>query len=249
MSTLADELQAVGLNHLHCNIARPSRPSVRNRAATVFLLGALGAIAYGQEQRISLNAGSPTINTSAFTARAVLPLNKGDSIPAQFVMGHGCDQVWDVRVHAFVSEHRTIKYPVLGIIKCSGSSSQGLLVFASATVMRTETRPDASSRSGGYIINSKQTIKTGQVVPSLVFMHNGLYSIVSIEPAQGQRSEIVVSDQKTNPDAPAGQPWLTIFDERLQPNDRILVLDAWRAANDLLSEVLEVPGLFKLLPQ
>jgi hypothetical protein len=209
----------------------------RARAASaVLLIGLVAALTYGQNQTITSGEVPPTFSNPAFTSNAVAPLKKGDALPANFVIGHGCMEAWDPRVHVFVNGDQTVKYPVSGVVNCSDSDSGSFAVFASTTVIRTDMRADQASRANGYLIESKRAIKAGEAVPTLIFMGNGVYSIVSIESAHGQTD-------KGN--TAIAEPWLTIFDTRLKPSDQLLVVQAWRASNETVTGLLSVPGLMK----
>lgn len=203
----------------------------------MFLIGAAARLTYSQDRTITLGDVPPAVSSGAFATTTVLPLKKGDVLPAQFVFGHGCTSSWTVRVHGFVNGDRTAKYPVAGIINCTGSDSDSFGVFASTTVIRADTRTNVAQHSGGYLIEANRAVKAGETVPTLLFMRNGIYSIMSIEPAQGQKGKS---------DAATTQPWLTAFDERLKPSDRTLILAAWRASNDTVAGLFVVPGLLKL---
>jgi hypothetical protein len=177
------------------------------------------------------------VSAAAFTTTAVLGL-KGGKLPANLVIGNGCLQSWDVRTHVFLNGNHKITYPVIGIVGCTGSGSNGITVFAATTVFKADTRIEPS-RSGGYLIEPKQVVKAGDAVPSLLFIGKNFNSIVSIESVTGQ---------KDKGDTSTVQPWLTIFDERLKPSERTAVLDAWRAANSYVATTLKIPGQFKVLP-
>jgi len=208
------------------------------RASMVLLIGAGGALTYGQDRTITLSAFPATVSTAAFTTTEVLPPEKGQAVPAQFVIGHGCTQSWDVRVHAFVNADRTVKYSVVGLVNCPEFGSRSFGVFASTTLIKMDLESNEASHSGGYLMESKRALKAGETVPSLLFMRGDYYSIMSIEPAQGKQDK---------GDA-AAQPWLSIFDERLKQSDRTLALQAWQTANDTVPGMLNIPGMFKLVP-
>ncbi len=205
-------------------------------ASAVFLIVVVGTLAWSQDQN-SASSAPPTVSTAAFTTTAVLGL-KGGKLPANFVIGNGCLQSWDVRAHVFLSGNHKITYPVVGVVDCTDSGSNGITVLAATTVFKADTRVE-SSRSGGYLIEPKQVVKAGDAVPSLLFIGKNFNSVVSIESVPGQKDK---SDTST------AQPWLTIFDERLKPSERTAVLDAWRAANSYVSTALKMPGQFKVLP-
>ncbi|MGA9987143.1 MAG: hypothetical protein WBP69_05130 [Terriglobales bacterium] len=205
----------------------------------VLAIGVVGTLAFGQDRTITLSAVPPTVSNGAFTTTKVLALEAGRTLPGQFIIGHGCTQVWDVRVHAFVNGDRTVKYPVIGIVSCPEFESRSFAAFASTTSVKADLKAGQTSHSGGYLIAAKQAIKAGDAIPSLLFMRGDYYSIMSIEPLPQQNGK---SDATL-------EPFLTIFDERLKESDRTLALQAWRASNNALSGgVLNIPGLFKLLP-
>lgn len=202
----------------------------------VSLAGVASTLTYGQGRTLTLSDTPAVLSSGAFSATAVLSLKKGDVLPATFVIGHGCTSTWTVRAHAFVNGDHTVKYPAAGIVNCGGSGSDSFAVFASSTTIKGDIRADSAWHTGGYLIEAKHGVKAGKVIPTLLFMRNGTYSIMSIEPA----------GQKEESDGAAAQPWLVIFDERLKPNDRALVLAAWRESTDTVAGLLVVPGLLKL---
>jgi hypothetical protein len=126
------------------------------------------------------------------------------------------------------------------MVDCPEFESRSFAAFASTTSVKMDLRAGEAARAGGYLIAAKQAIKAGDAVPSLLFMRGDYYSIMSIEPLPKQNEET---------DTAALEPFLTIFDEHLKEADRTQALQAWRASNNALSGgVLNIPGLFKLLP-
>jgi hypothetical protein len=192
------------------------------------------APAQGQGQSITIGGSPPTVSTEAFSTTVVVPLQKGQTLAANFVLGEGCTSTWTVRAYAFGSGDRAVKYPVLGIVNCTKAATDGFGVFASSTIIKNALQTSEAQHSGGYLMQTKRPFGVGESVPTLLFMRNKFYSIISIQPSQEQKGEA------------ATEPWLTIFDERQEPNDQRLVLDTWRKSNETVEKLLAVPGQLRV---
>ena len=192
-------------------------------ALTVFLIAGVGALSYGQDKAITVGDIPLKVSSKVFTTKPVATFEKGASEPAYFIIRSGGYEGWSVRMRDFVIGEQTVKYPVFGIVNCSGFDSTGYCtMIASTTVFTADIKAGEALRSGGYLIEAKRSVKAGEAVPTLLLIGNSSYSILSIEAAPAT---------KEKGDAAKPQPWLTIFDERLKPGDRSLALETWRSSN------------------
>jgi hypothetical protein len=203
------------------------------RVLLIVLVGAWAAPAHGQGQSITIGLSPPAISTEAFSTDVAAPLQKGQTLAANFVIGGGCQSTWTVRAHAFGSGDRAPKFPVIGIVNCSGSAADGFGVFAATTVVKGALRTGEVQHFAGYLVEAKRPVGANESVPTLLFMRKNLYSVISIEQ---------LNQQKDTNKAAVAEPWLTIFDERQTPDDQRLVLETWRKSNDTVANLLAVPG-------
>jgi hypothetical protein len=184
----------------------------------VSVTGAIGfTLTFAQNRTIDLAVAPPEVSTGAFTTTSV-EFTGGKALPAQFVMGNGCLAVWDIRTHVFGSGDHAVRFPVAGIVNCSASQSpeSGFMVFASETIFISDLKV-GESRAGLYVVQPKQAIKAGVAVPTLIFVRNGVKSVMSIESQSG-----------TDKDAARAEPVLAIFEGQSKADDRATVLQAWR---------------------
>jgi hypothetical protein len=198
----------------------------------MLLIGITGTVTYGQQGTITANDDFPIVNNRVFTCRPVQPLRKGDAEPANYILGDGCTSVWTARVHRFEVGGHTVRYPVHGVINCSGISvSSG--VVATTTVIKVDIKAGEIVDSGTYQMKAARAVKRGEVVPTLLFFQNKQQSVMSIEAAQ---------TTKGNREDALPQPWLTIFDKRLSPKVRNRILETWRASNKTVESMLKTPS-------
>ncbi|MGC1522520.1 MAG: hypothetical protein WA803_13340 [Steroidobacteraceae bacterium] len=208
------------------------------------LIGSLifvaGSPAFGQA--ITLGASPPAVSSKAFNTVAVSDVKAG-TYPSQFVLGKNCKSSWSLSTHRFVNGNGIgtgsggVRFPVFGILNCTGLAPDGFSVYASTTTLLTSIETDKASHVGGYQIESSRSVKAGSVIPTLMFLdQNGGYSILSISPTR-------TSNDKT--DAAASQPWLIISDDHLKPVDKNRVLQAWTESTSSVRSMLAIPGIFK----
>lgn len=205
--------------------------------AAALLLGLGTRLSHAEDRTITLKGIPPSVSTKLFTTIEIVPLKDADGLPANFVIGHGCTQLWDVRVHNYAGDPRSVRYPVLGIVDCPKFAGRSFGVLASTTRIKTELKVDEAVDSADYLIQSKHTFKAGEAIPSLLLMRGRYYSIISIEPVPKQN--------ETNETA---MPYLAIFDTHLNQKDRSLAIEAWRLSNKTVQGMFAVPGLFTLVP-
>lgn len=192
-------------------------------------------LAYGQQKTITVGDVPAAVTTKAFVNTPVVQFRKGEVRPANFVIGNGSESLWDVRAHEFVINGHSVRFPVLGIINCSGSTAGAdCSVVASMTNMKVDLRVGEEAHYDGYVLEAARTVKAGETVPTLLIISKKGQSVISIEAAP---------DAKSKGEAAKPQPWLTIFDERLKQSDRTLTLGAWRDANETVASMLVVPGM------
>lgn len=211
--------------------------SVRlKRPSVIFVVGAIGMLTYGQQKTLTVGDVPSTVSGKVFMSTPVVQLKKGEVRRANFIIGNGTQSVWDVRVHEFVMREHTIKYPVIGIVSCASSAADGgCSVIASTTVVTADLSAGEEVHSDGYMVQATRAVKAGEKVPTMLFIWKNGQSMTSIEAS---------SEGKSKDDAAKQRPWLTIFDERLQPGDRTHIVDAWRSSKEAVVGLLAMKGMW-----
>jgi hypothetical protein len=172
------------------------------------------------------NAARTTQDKAAFVNTPVVPFEQGRRLAAGIILvSDGTVQSWSLMKDCVIGE-RTVKYPVVGMVKFpdSGSTKGSVItVVVSRTVISEDIPLGAVLHSGGYLMEAKRAIKAGDIIPTLLIKGDTGDSIMSMEAAPN-------AVEKGDSGKP--QPWLTIFDERPKDTERALALDGWRISNE-----------------
>jgi hypothetical protein len=213
-------------------------------ALAAFLTGTAGNFANAQnEPRITqsdgrtfldsdirIGADYPPIAGKTFTSAPVVPLRKGAVLPSRGLIGvQGMDRMLSVRQHDFAIGPRTVKYPVIALMRCSNFPDTGsfVKVIASTTTFNVALKAGEVLHSGAYRIEATRAIHAGETVPTLRVVFGENVFILSIEGAQ---------EAKNQADAALLQPRLTIVNEHAKPGDRDIAIEAWRKSNQSVTE-------------
>ncbi len=153
-----------------------------------------------------LGADVLTNDSKAFTCAPVRPLKKGAKVSAMTSE----DQAWSVAKHSFKVGEKNVRYPVVGMAKCSDGNFQRFI--AATTTVKVDIKAGEVLHSDGFQIEAKKDIKAGESFPTIIVGD----SPMSIEPAPQAK------DDTAKP-----KPCLTIFKDDVKPNARSVSLEAW----------------------
>ena len=195
------------------------------------------------DSQITLGVDYLPISNKTFVSMPVMQLKKGEVLPSKAVIGKlGMDRMLSVRQFEFATGPRSmpgapgapsvgvlgLKYPVIGMMRCSNFPDTGAFVkvIASKTALRADAKAGTGVRTGGYLIEAKRDIGARQTVPTVRVVFAEKYFILSIEeaPASAPRPQT------------APQPVLLIAQEPSSARDREIALEAWRLSNASVRE-------------
>ena len=201
------------------------------------------------DSQITLGADYPPISNKSFVSMPVMQLKKGEVLPSKGVIGKlGMDRMLSVRQFEFVAGPQGrpgapgvpsvgvqgLKYPVVGLMRCSNFSDTGAFVkvIASKTALRADAKAGTGVHTGGYLIEAKRDINARQTIPTVRVVFAEKYFIFSIEEAPPNAAKPRI----------APQPVLTIAQEQTSARDRGIALEAWRLFNASVREGILRPS-------
>ena len=195
------------------------------------------------DSQITLGVDYPPVSNKTFVSMPVMQLKKGTVLPSKGVIGKlGMDRMLSLRQFEFAAGPRGtpgvpgapsvgvlgLKYPVIGLMRCSNFSDAGAFVkvIASKTALRTDAKAGPGVHTGGFLIEAKRDINARQTVPTVRVVFAEKFFIFSIEEAPANAGK---------PQS-ASQPVLTIAQEQASARDREIALEAWRLSNASVRE-------------
>jgi len=132
---------------------------------------------------------------SSFACTPAQPLRKGDVLAAN-VSG---DEEWSLDTGG--PQH----FPIVGMVKTSDAKFHAL--YPAVLKVKTDIKPGAVLHAGGYQIEAKRQVKSGESISVLV-VGDGILSVEAVDDA-------------------GSKPWFAAFKDDMTRNDRASAIETW----------------------
>ena len=178
------------------------------------------------ESQIALGFDYPPIARKAFLSAPVIPLPKGTVLPTRGVVGPlGMDRMLTLRQQDFAIGTRTLRYPVIGMMRCSNFPYTGefVMVIASTTLIHENVKSGEVLHTGGFLLQARRAFRAGEKLASVRVLFQQKQFFFSIEEAPEATGA-------------APQPLLSIVQEHRSAADLDVALEAWRLSNQSARE-------------
>jgi hypothetical protein len=181
--------------------AQDSVPSISIRDGNTYLAGA-----------ISVGGDISTIETKSFTCTPVQSFKKGDKVAA-FVSE---DQVWSVDTHPLQVGTSQVVFPILGIVKASGSFQT---LLPGVLRVKIDIGAGEALRADGYEIVAKRAVSAGNSI-SVLIVEDALLSVEAAGAAGKGGGE---------------KPWFVAFKDGAKSTARASAVETWRITRQRVS--------------
>lgn len=169
------------------------------------------------DSQIPLGFAYPPIATSVFRSATVIPLHRGMALESRGIIGPlGMDRMLSLRQHEFRIGSRSLRMPLISLLRCSNFPDTGefVMVLASTMTLTKPLKSGAVTRGGGFLLKTRRAFRAGETIPAVRIIFQRKKFLFSLEPAPGAET----------------QPAVSISQRGLGAADRAVAREAWRLA-------------------